>query len=307
MSSRFAIPDHRGKRVLITGASQGVGFHVATALAQAGVNLILTEQQRGDVAALVSSIRRFAPQVQVQVVSLDLADLSSVERCTEQLSDQGAAIDMLINNAAQKPLRQRALSVQGYELQWATNHLGHVALTRGLLALLELSPAGRVVTLSSFRAARRKAAINFCDVNSETRYCGDTAYTQSKLANLLFAIELQLRLKRSGSRVISVAAQPGLCHPVGESLKKLRQLDRALIGRACSVGAQSVLLAAAGTDIAGGEYIGPRGLTGLCGDPQKNTLPNRAQDDYYRTRLWRVTEQCLACEFLPFAERDIDE
>lgn len=292
------ISDQSQKRILITGANSGIGLEAATVLAKKGADVVLAvrDVQKGQQAK--AQIERVCSTAQISIVELDLSDLASIDRCVQQLMHAGKAIDVLINNAGVMLLDKRTLSAQGHEIQWATNHLGHFAFTQGILPLLEKTKQGRIVTLSSLVAKMKAADIYYHDLNFENKYDKMAAYAQSKLANAMFAIELQQRLQQSGSKVISVAAHPGYTATnLQQHMGLMGVIMNAMFAQNVSMGVLPTLQAATDESLLGGEYIGPMKMANSRGYPGKNTLPQAATDAKLRQRLWNTTEQILERSF----------
>ncbi len=200
------IPDQSGRVAVVTGANSGLGLCTARELARAGAQVVMAcrDMSRGDQAA--ADVRSAVPDAQAEVMRLDLADLSSVRDFVAAVGERHAEIDLLINNAGVMGI-PRKQTVDGFEMQIGTNHLGHFALTGLLLERLLAAPQPRVVTVSS--VAHRIGRISFDDLNGERRYFRWSAYGQSKLANLIFAYELQRRADAAGVGLKSMAAHPG--------------------------------------------------------------------------------------------------
>ncbi|HTW11131.1 MAG TPA: oxidoreductase [Solirubrobacteraceae bacterium] len=275
--------DLSGRRVIITGANSGIGRAAAQALAAAGarVTLAVRDPAKGRVAAAAMS---GPPEVR----QLDLASLASVR---EFAAGWEGEIDVLINNAGVMipPLTRTA---EGFELQFATNHLGHFALTNLLMPQIR----GRVVTVSS--TMHRIGAINFDDLNwQRRRYQPWQAYGQSKLANLLFTAELQRRLVAAGSPVLAMAAHPGYAATHLQSHSRSRFWDVAmarvgnrLFAQSEEAGALPTLYAAV-QSIPGNSFVGPGGFHELRGAPKLVQRSKRASDPEVAWRLWEVSEQ----------------
>ena len=201
------VPDQTGRTVVVTGANSGIGFHAARVLAERGADVVLAvrDTRRGDDAT--GRIRSGAPEAQVEVRRLDLADLASVREFAGGLGERfGDGLDLLVNNAGVMALPHRK-TADGFEMQFGTNHLGHFALTGLLLEALLRRPDPRVVTVSS--GLHRRGRIDFDDLQGERSYDKWRAYSQSKLANLLFAYELQRRASAGATPLQAVAAHPG--------------------------------------------------------------------------------------------------
>ncbi len=288
LRSATEIPDQTGRTAIVTGANSGIGRAAATALAARGCHVVLAvrDPERGRAAAgeMTGS---------TEVRRLDLADLASVRAFA---AGWERPIDLLVNNAGVMipPLTR---TVDGFELQLATNHLGHFALTNLLLPRVN----DRVVTVSSL--AHRQGRIDFDDLGWERRrYRRWAAYGQSKLANLLFTLELQRRLAQAGSSVRATAAHPGytrtnLTSHTGSPLAgRLMALGDRLLGQSESAGALPTLLAAV-LDIPGGSFAGPSALGGTRGSATLVGRSRAALDDSVARRLWEASEQLTATRF----------
>jgi len=288
------IPDQHGRTALITGANSGLGLETARALAQRGARVVLAcrsleraEQARAELTG--SACTELIP------LELDLADLESVRRGADQVADQLGRLDLLINNAGVMAPPRR-LSAQGHELQFAVNHLGHFALTQQLLPLLQ--PEGRVVYVSS--GAAYFGRIAFDDLQGERRYDAWAAYAQSKLANLITALELQERLEATGSSVRSIAAHPGLARTnlqptsVAARGSRLEGLAYRLMDplfQSAAMGALPQLYAATAADVEMNTFYGPGGLGNMKGYPSTCRMAPAARDAATRERLWQVSEE----------------
>ncbi|QFT13154.1 oxidoreductase [Vibrio sp. THAF190c] len=293
------IIDQTGKRFLITGANSGIGLEAAKILASKNAEVILAVRNLDKGKQAQQEIVKFAPHAMTSLVELDLSDLESVNKCIGHLLSEGQSIDVLINNAGIMLLDKRETSSQGYEVQWATNHLGHFTLTAGLLPLLEKAQEPRVVTLSSLVAKMKAADIYYDDLNFENSYDRMAAYAQSKLANVMFATELNVRLERLGSKVKSIAAHPGYTATnLQQHMGWVGIVMNALMAQKVEMGVLPTLLAATDTKLKGGEYIGPMKLANYRGYPGMNTLPHMAKNAAERVKLWSETEKVLDMTFL---------
>lgn len=275
------IADQSGRTVVVTGANSGIGAATARQLAGAGASVVLACRNlaKGQAAAA-------AMTGAVEVRQLDLADLASVRAFAEGID----AVDVLINNAGVMAVPQ-ARTADGFEMQFGTNHLGHFALTGLLLPQI----TDRVVTLSS--GAHRMGHIDVDDLNwTRRRYQAWGAYGQSKLANLMFALELQRRLSAHGSPVRSVAAHPGyaateLQSHTGTSFDRLMAIGNRVVAQSADMGAMPSLYAATVPDLPGGSYVGPGGLLELRGHPRVVGSTKAARDERVAARLWELSEQ----------------
>ncbi|GAA2013990.1 SDR family oxidoreductase [Nakamurella flavida] len=294
------LPDLTGRLALVTGASDGIGLVIARRLAAAGAEVLLPVRDAAKGARAVDRIRSSVPAAAVSTRVLDLASLESIAALTDALLAQGRPIHLLIDNAGVMRPPARQVTRDGFELQFGTNHLGHVALTLGLLPLLRAGGA-RVVHQTSIAA--RRARIGWDDLNSERRYDVDRAYSLSKLAVGLFARELQDRSAAAGWGITSALAHPGVSptNLLAAQAGLGRDADttavrviRALSRRGILVGtpetaALPALLAAVGPDPVGGRFFGPSGPGGLGGAPaeQKLWVPLRSGAD--ARRMWDVS------------------
>jgi NAD(P)-dependent dehydrogenase (short-subunit alcohol dehydrogenase family) len=286
------IPDQSGRRAVVTGANSGLGFAVARELARAGAAVVLACRDRARGEAAVASIRGELPHAAVELELLDLADLASVRAFAARLPD--GPIDLLVNNAGvMAPPRQ--LTVDGFELQFQTNHLGHFALTALVLERLLAAPSARVVSVSSL--LHRSGEIAFDNLQGEHNYNPWRAYSQSKLANLLFAFELERRSEAAGLKLASMAAHPGWAATNLQSNGPRRPLARVALGvgslllaQSAEGGALPILCAATAPDLPGGIYLGPDGPGGRRGYPCLVAPCAAALDVAAAARLWEVSE-----------------
>lgn len=294
------IPDQSGRTVLITGANSGLGLESARTLAEAGAKVLLACRSAERGASALKQVAAVA-HTKPELVELDLADLGSVRAAAAQVREStGDALDVLMNNAGVMATPQRSTK-DGFELQIGTNHLGHAALTWLLMPALRQRPGARVVTLSS--VAHRSGKVDVDDLNFQSRsYTPFRAYSQSKLANLLFTLELDQAARREGLDLISVAAHPGMAGTelVG-NMTRHRQLPEALhrgvetltglFSQPAAQGALPQLHAATAPGVAGGHYYGPDGFREFRGFPKRAALIPAAQDEQTARRLYAVTAE----------------
>jgi NAD(P)-dependent dehydrogenase (short-subunit alcohol dehydrogenase family) len=285
------IPAQEGRTFLITGASAGVGLRAAAVLAARGASVILACRNGDRAAAAAGRIRETTPGASLRVVLLDLSSMASVRRAAEELRHGTGAIDVMVNNAGimRAPYRR---TDDGFELQLATNHLGHFAFTGLMLDLLLAAPGSRVVTVTS--PAHRQGHIDFGDLQSERRYRRGAAYAQSKLANALFAYELQRRLTAAGAKTLSVAAHPG-----GARTELNRDMPWLFRGRSwglarpithsAEAGALPLLRAALDPGARGGDYYAPGGWLEFTGAPVRRESSRQSRDPELQRRLWEVS------------------
>ncbi len=292
------IPRIDGKTVLVTGANSGLGFETAKLLALRGARLILAVRNLEKGRQAVARICETAPDAQIELLRLDLADLASIGRCAEEVRGSERRLAVLINNAGVMAIPQRC-TVDGFEMQFGTNHLGHFALTGLLLPLLLRTPEARVVTVAS--GIHIIGKINFDDLQSANSYSDFRAYAQSKLANLLFAYELQRRFEATGARAISMAVHPGYAatglQAVGPTMAQsgfrqtLMRLSNRILAQTAAMGALPSVYAAASPEARGGEYYGPAGLLGQRGYPKRVQSSAASHDTNAAARLWQVSEE----------------
>jgi NAD(P)-dependent dehydrogenase (short-subunit alcohol dehydrogenase family) len=299
------IPDQRGRTVVVTGATSGLGLRSAEALAARGARVLLAGRSPSRLETAAAGVQAVASGPAPEAVVLDLADLSSVRAGAADIAGRAGAVDVLMNNAGVMAVPE-ARTVDGFELQLATNHLGHVALTGLLLPALLAAPAARVVTTSS--VAHRMGRIREDDLQWERRpYSRWGAYGQSKLANLLFAFELDRRAQRAGTALVSVAAHPGYAdthlQTAGPELAGRRasaaffRVLNALVAQSDAQGALPQLYAATMPDAGGGSFWGPDGPGEVRGGPRRVGASRAATDEGAARRLWERSEALTGVRF----------
>jgi NAD(P)-dependent dehydrogenase (short-subunit alcohol dehydrogenase family) len=303
---RSHIPQQHGRLVLVTGANSGIGFETARLLAQRGAHVVLAcrNVERGRDA--LRRVRGHAPDARLELLELDVSDLSAVRRAADEVRSRHDHLDVLINNAGvmAPPLRR---TTEGFELQFATNHLGHFALTGLLLSALLAGERPRVVTVAS--NMHRRGRIRFDDLNWERSYDPVAAYSQSKLANLLFTFELQRRAAGAGLPLISLGAHPGwtatALYRRGGHMNQTSLAERvvsavnSVLAQDAAHGALPTLAAAALPEARGGDYWGPVGPMELRGLPGHARPGPNATDVAAARRLWTVSEQLTGVSFNP--------
>ena len=292
------IPDLSGKTVVITGANSGLGLVAADALAAKGAQVVLACRDQAKGRAAEAEIRGRHAGAKTALMSLDLSSLADIRRFADAVQAAHPRIDVLMNNAGVMALPYRK-TADGFEMQFGTNHLGHFALTGLLLDRMLKTDGARVVTVSS--GAHRMGRIRFDDPQWEQGYRKWPAYGQSKLANLLFAYELQRRLAAAGATAISVAAHPGYAatnlQAVGPQmqgsslLERLMEIGNTLFSQTAAMGALPQIYAAVAPGVQGGDYYGPDGIGELWGHPRKVTSNASSQDVNAARRLWTLSEQ----------------
>jgi NAD(P)-dependent dehydrogenase (short-subunit alcohol dehydrogenase family) len=290
-----SVPDQGGKVAVVTGANTGIGYEAARVLALGGGRVVLACRSREKGEAAVARIAAEQPAGHAEFAALDLSDLVSVRAFAEGFARDNDRLDLLINNAGVM-MCPESKTAQGFELQFGVNHLGHFALTGLLLLLLRATPNARIVTVSSM--AHRSGKMVFDDLHFATRgYSAMGAYTQSKLANLLFTFELQRRLEAAGADTIAVAAHPGW---TSTDLQRHSWWVRALnplFAMGPERGALPTLRAATAADVKGGEYYGPDGWREMKGDPTRVGTTESAKSLEDASRLWAVSEELTGVRF----------
>ena len=290
------IGDQTGRIAVVTGANAGIGREDARQLAQHGATVILAcrDAERGGQAA--DEIHGGEPAGSVEVMALDLADLTSVRGFALAIHAKFDRLDLLVNNAGVM-MPPRSKTADGFELQFGTNHLGHFALTGQLLDLLLDTPESRVVTVAS--QAHRYAELDLDDLHWESRpYKDMPSYGQSKLANLLFTFELQRRLDAAGAGTIALAAHPGWTATDLQRHSGLFRWMNPFFAMKPWQGALPTLYAATADGVPGGEYYGPGGIYEMRGYPKAVDSSPLARDEDTARRLWEISEELTGVTFL---------
>jgi len=302
------IPPQAGRVAVVTGANGGLGYETALALGQAGADVILAVRNEGKATVALEKIRTLAPAAKVQFRLLDLSSLKSVRGFADRVSGEHGQLDVLVNNAAVMALSRHQLTVDGFEMQFGTNYLGHFALTGLLFPLLRRTAGARVISLSSL--AHRQGIIDLADLQAVKSYRPWKAYSQSKLAMLIFAIELQRRSQAAGWGIRSVAAHPGWAttdlmangpnrNGSGKFLALLAGLFSPFFSHAPAAGALPTLFAATDPEAKGGGYYGPNGFYELKGEPGPSQVSLPALDQKTANDLWEISEQLTGVPFPP--------
>lgn len=303
----MTLPDLAGRLAVVTGASDGVGLHLAARLAAAGAEVVLPVRNRRKGEAATERIRQRHPRAALSLRDLDLSSLDSVAALGATLREEGRPIHLLINNAGVMTPPDRQTTADGFELQFGSNHLGHFALVAHLLPLLR---AGRARVTSQISVAANQNAINWDDPSWERSYDGRRAYSQSKIAFGLFGLELDRRSRAANWGITSNLAHPGVAPTnllaarpeLGRTrdtmgVRVIRVLSRSgiLLGTPESA-ALPALLAATAPD-AGGRFYGPSGLGHLAGGPAEQALYSRLRSEDEARRLWQLSEQLTGVGF----------
>ena len=296
------MPYLHGKTAIVTGANSGLGYQTALALAGAGAHVVLACRNQAKGTDACDRIRLGQADADIELASLDLSDLTSVRQFAAGFAETHAGLDILVNNAGVMAI-PHARTAEGFEMQFGTNHLGHFALTGLVLPSLLSRPGARVVTVSSIM--HMIGRINFADLQHDRFYSKWLAYGQAKLANLLFAFELDRRAQRAGVELVSAAAHPGYAStnlqttgPIlagnAAQARFMTMLNRA-IGQSEAKGALPTLFAATATNVHGGEFIGPD--LWLRGSPAKSWSMPWAHNQSVAAHLWSVSEELTGVSF----------
>jgi len=288
------LSDQTGRVAIVTGANSGIGFETARVLAEKGATVVMACRNLVKTNPKADEIRGEHPEATVEVMELDLSDLESVRRFADAFRAKHSRLDLLINNAGIM-VPPYGTTAQGFETQFGVNHLGHFALTGSLLDLIIQTPGSRIVTVSS--VAHQFGKIQFSDLNWAKGYKAQSAYGQSKLANLLFTYELQRRLAAAGKDTLAVAAHPGWTETnLQEHAKGVKFLNR-FFGQEPLMGALPTLYAATESDVNGAEYYGPSGFMEMNGPPKRVRSNKRSRDRNVAERLWSVSEELTGVRF----------
>jgi len=303
------IPDLAGKRALVTGAASGIGYEAARGLAVHGAEVLLVDRNEQAGIAALARIRALRADARVEFLPLDLANLKSVREFAAALLAQGRPLDLLVNNAGIQPISERRTTADNFELTFGIGHLGHFALTGLLLPLLLKSPAPRVVTISSL--VHKLGTFDWNDLQMEQHYFTQRPYNQTKLANLLFARELQRRASAAGLPLLSMAVHPGVSRTnIGSARKGLgsyHAIDHvitfaltivmSLFGQSANAGGWPTLYAATSPAVTGGGFYGPDGIGETRGTPAPAKIHRAGLDETNAKRLWEVSEQLTGVHF----------
>lgn len=295
------IPSQKGRIAIVTGSNTGLGFETAKALAEKEATVILACRNLQKAEAAKTEIIKAVPNAKLDIIQIDLSKLASVRQFAREFLAKYTQLDLLINNAGvMTPPYSK--TEDGFELQFGANHLGHFLLTGLLLDTILATPNSRIVALSSI--AHKRGNIQFEDLQWEKKYAKIPAYAQSKLANLMFAFELNRRLStKDGHSSIAVAAHPGVSNT--ELARHFPKLLVALLTPLLSFmihpphrGALPSLMAALDPSVKGGEYFGPQGYREMKGDPGRAESTQLANDQEIAKRLWKVSEELTGINYL---------
>lgn len=298
------MPSLAGQVWVVTGANSGLGLETTRALAAKGATVVMGCRDPQRAQAGEGDVRRTVPTAKLERRSLDLASLASIDAFAKELLAAHPTLDGLVNNAGVMALPYRK-TADGFEMQLGTNHLGHYALTLKLLTSLERAAAPRVVNVSSMM--HRRGVMNFDDLMGEKSYSPWGAYSQSKLANLLFGLELSQRLKTAGKKTLVAAAHPGYAATgLQVSSAKMHEsklnefimnLGNNLLAQSSAMGALPSLYAATASDVKPNDFIGPSGFMRMRGFPSLDQPIARAKDTAAAAELWKRSEALTGVSF----------
>lgn len=286
----------KGSLAVITGANVGIGFESALALAGLGMEVIIAARNRSKAEEAISRIRKEHPEALVKFMHVDLSSMNSVRNFAAEFHRDHQKLDLLINNAGIM-MPPKSLTEDGFESQLATNYLGHFVLTSLLYPALRDTKGSRIVSLSSI--AHKYGTIKFDDLHFSNGYSRMKAYSQSKLACLIFAYELDRRLRKAGSAAVSVAAHPGVASTnLGRNMAPVMRYFFPKIGQPAKDGALPVLRAALDASVTGGEYFGPDGWNEMKGLPVRTDSSKLSKNQEVAARLWKITEKVTGVTLL---------
>ena len=290
------MPDLSGKTILVTGANSGIGLEAVKLFAGKGAEVIMAcrNVEKAEVAA--AEVRAVVPEARLVIMALDLADLASVKAFADAVKQRFAKLDVLLNNAGlMAPPLQR--TKDGFEIQFGTNHLGHFALTGQLLELLEAADAPRIVQISSL--AHRGGKLMWGNLNAEKSYSRWAFYCQSKLANLIFARDLNRRLEKAGSKVHAYAAHPGYSATHLQDTVPAGGLFNTIMAQPAEMGCLPGVMAATSPDVEPGGYYGPDGrIMELRGYPAPAFARKITDNKTVAQRLWQESERLTGVRYL---------
>ncbi|MHA1911095.1 MAG: oxidoreductase [Candidatus Kariarchaeaceae archaeon] len=299
------IPDLTGKIAVVTGANSGTGYEATRALASKGATVVMgcRNLEKAEIAA--EKIRAKVPEAKLEIIQLDLSDLSSVKKFAETYSAKHEALDMLLNNAGIM-MPPYSKTVDGFELQLGTNHFGHFALTGLLLDILIATEGSRVVNMSSY--GHNGGKFDFEDIHLEKSYGRASAYGRSKLANLLFTYELQRKLDAAGIKVLSTASHPGWSATNlqttgpregggGRFMSWSLRFGNFIFAQSAAMGALPMLFGVISLEAEGGAYYGPRGLGGMRGHPKRTKSSDRSHNEEDAQKLWEISEELTGIKY----------
>jgi len=295
------IPSQHGKTILITGANSGIGLEASRVLSSKGAHVIMTARNLKSGNEAMVSIKKENPHAKLDLMQLDLSDFDSIHAFSEDFHKKYKHLDVLINNAGVMTPPNRELTKQNFELQFGTNHLGHFLLTGLLLDILKNTPNARIAVQSSgmHKAPIGKPDIHFDDLNFEKGYDKFVAYAQSKLSNLLFAYELDRKLKANNVDITVATSHPGYTrtHLSRNFGFFVRVIIASILAQKVEMGALPIMRAATDPHVKGGEYFGPTKVGERKGYPVLVRSSDKSYDKDLAQKLWKVSEQLTSINY----------
>jgi NAD(P)-dependent dehydrogenase (short-subunit alcohol dehydrogenase family) len=293
------ITSQKGRTAIVTGANTGLGFETTRALAGTGMKVIMACRDLKKAQVAMNLVQKERPAADIEIMLIDLSKLSSVREFAGYFLNRYDKLDLLINNAGIM-IPPYNKTIDGFESQMGVNYLAHFLLTGLLFETIAKTNGSRIVTVAS--NAHKRGIINFDDINWEKGYSRMKAYRQSKLACLIFALELDRRIKKAGIGTISVAAHPGvtvteLIRNVPAILMMISRPLTAVLTHSPEEGAKSILYASLNEDVKGGEYYGPQGIAEWTGKPGRAKITSHANDESTALRLWEISENLTGQKF----------
>ena len=298
------IPDLHGKVAIVTGANSGLGYFTTQELARRGAVIVMACRNQQKAKAAMILIHKEVPKARLHFIKLDLASLKSIKSFAKEFKQAFEQLDILCNNAGIMAIPY-SKTADGFEMQFGTNHLGHFALTALLIDVLMKTPKSRIVNVSSI--AHHFGKMNFEDLNSEKSYAKWAAYGQSKLANILFTLELQKRLTEVGSKTLCIASHPGYAstnlQSVGPKMEnskigeKFNAWANKMFAQSAEMGALPTLYAATHSPILGGNLYGPNKFWNSRGYPVLNQIAKQGRKPADGKQLWKMSEEMTKIKF----------
>ncbi len=298
------VPDQTGKTFVITGANSGIGLAAAIALASKNAKIVMACRNLQKAETAKQEILQTTPNASVDIVELNLSNLKSVNQCAETINANYDQIDCLINNAGLGWI-DREETADGFEMHIGTNHFGHFALTSQLIGLLKKAPNARVVSIASL--AHYWGRIHFDDIQLNQKYGRARGYGQSKLANLMFGLELQRQFDQNNVSIKSLIVHPGMSGTniansaleIG-NFKKLAKITDAMmpfLSQSPALGCLPTLQAATAPDVQGGDYFGPKYAFEVFGTPKKARIAKHAKNTVDAAKLWHLSEELTGVNY----------
>ncbi|MCJ8304864.1 oxidoreductase [Shewanella sp.] len=284
------------KTAVVTGANSGIGYYTSLHLAAKGTHVIMACRDEQKATQAIEKIKSTTPNAKLDFIKLDLNSLNSVKNCAEQIKDKYPPINFLVNNAGVMTPPKFTKTVDNFELQFGVNYLGHFAFTGHLLEHMQNLKDSRVVTLGSL--AHHQGSIDFANLNSEKKYSGAMAYAQSKMACIMFAYELQRRLKASNKLIESLSAHPGWAATELQRDSLLLRMLNPVFSQSSEAGAMPTLRALTDESATGGEYYGPGGFLGFKGSPKKVKSKATSYNENMAIQLWEQSQKLTGVNYL---------